>query len=208
MSVPSGTVNAFGSPTVFTLPPIRDIRNIRVASRSRSRPTTYQRPCQDTIPHGSRVRMVGSEPPLRGCSNRTAVRLTTADQSGSKAGSEAPTCGSIALSADWSVWIPAAFSLSTAEVVASARLACCQTRAATPSTAASSGSRCTSGSSKTSRRIRYPTSSEKNLSMVPISIGMPRSRSSSLSRSNIFSKASSVCPAYPSTTSRIRSLVT
>ena len=61
---------------------------------------------------------------------------------------------SIALSADWSVWIPAAFSLSTAEVVASARLACCQTRAATPSTAASSPSSLTSGSSNTSRRIR------------------------------------------------------
>ena len=45
----------------FTLPPIRDIRNIRVASRSRSRPTTYQRPCQETMPHGSSVRVVDSE---------------------------------------------------------------------------------------------------------------------------------------------------
>jgi hypothetical protein len=98
--------------------------------------------------------MVASAYPVRRCSKRTTDRLTTADQSGSKAGSEAPTCGSIALSADWSVWIPAAFSLSTADVVASARLACCQTRAATPSTAASSGSRCTSGNSNTSRRIR------------------------------------------------------
>ena len=67
------------------------------------------------MPHGSRVRVVASVAPLRRCSNRTAVRLTTADQSGSKAGSEAPTCGSIALSADWSVWIPAAFSFRTAE---------------------------------------------------------------------------------------------
>src|SRR3954451_4154497 len=90
-SVPSGTLNAAGSPTVFTSPVIRDSRNIRVASRSRSLPTTYHRPCQDTMPHGSSVRVIGSDAPLRKCWNRTACRATTADHSGSNAGSDAPT---------------------------------------------------------------------------------------------------------------------
>jgi hypothetical protein len=51
-----GTSYAPGRDTRRGRSVIRESLNIRVALRSVSRPTTYQRPFDDVIPHGSRVR--------------------------------------------------------------------------------------------------------------------------------------------------------
>ena len=45
-------------PIGVTSAPIRESRKVRVASRSRSWPTRYQRPFSVTTPHGSTVRVV------------------------------------------------------------------------------------------------------------------------------------------------------
>ena len=54
------TVTRPAGPLNFTGPAIRSSRNTRVASRPRSRPATYQRPCRFTTPHGSSSRRCGS----------------------------------------------------------------------------------------------------------------------------------------------------
>ena len=85
---------------------------------------------------------------------RTRVCSSTAFHSGPKAGSVACTDGSRARSADGSGSTPAARSLVIALWVDSAMLACCQTRAATPTTDASSASSSMGGSENSLGRIR------------------------------------------------------
>ena len=59
-SVPAGTLTLPDGPAKRTSPSIRLSRNTRAASRPRSRPATYQRPCRLTTPHGSSSRVCGS----------------------------------------------------------------------------------------------------------------------------------------------------
>ena len=82
------------------------------------------------------------------------IRSSTATQSGSKPGSVACTDGCSEASREGSGSTPAARSLAIALPVDSAMLACCQTRAATPTTDASSASRSIGGSSNSPGRIR------------------------------------------------------
>ena len=84
----------------------------------------------------------------------TRARSSTAVHSGSKLGSVACTDGSSAASWEVSGSTPAARSLASALRVDSAMLACCQTRAATPTTDASSASRSMAGSENSLGRIR------------------------------------------------------
>ncbi len=84
----------------------------------------------------------------------TRLRSSTAFHSRSKLGSEACTEGASADSWAVSGSIPAARSLARALRVESATLACCQTRAATPTTDASSASRSMAGSENSLGRIR------------------------------------------------------
>src|SRR6185312_7990143 len=71
-SVPAGRRTAPAVPSVRTGPTIRETRKQRVARRSRSCPTTYHRPRQDTTPHGSRVRATGDSAGCLRCANVTA----------------------------------------------------------------------------------------------------------------------------------------
>ena len=83
-------------------------------------------------------------------------------------------------------------------------MACAQVRLASPSTASSSGSNAMSGRAYSRWSMRYPTSSSQTPPMSSVTSGMPSSRSSSLSRSNIRSKASSLAASpYCGTMSRI-----
>ena len=60
-----GTVTSPGLPAAATAPVMRPTRKTRVAARSRSCPTRYQRPCHDTTPHGSTCRGSASVPGRR-----------------------------------------------------------------------------------------------------------------------------------------------
>src|SRR5947209_16952966 len=71
-STPTGRRTAPAAPSVRTGPTIRETRKQRVARRSRSCPTTYQRPRQDTTPHGSTVRAAGGSAGCLRCANVTA----------------------------------------------------------------------------------------------------------------------------------------
>ena len=82
------------------------------------------------------------------------MRSSTAFHSGSKAGSVACTDGSSEASWEVSGSTPAARSLAMALIVDAAMLACCQTRAATPTTEASSASSSMAGSSNSLDRMR------------------------------------------------------
>ena len=62
-SVPGGGLTAPAGPTGVAVPTMRDMRNTRGASRSASWPTTYQRPRQETTPHGCTVRFAGAAVP-------------------------------------------------------------------------------------------------------------------------------------------------
>ena len=138
-----------GAPAILTGPSMRLIRKTRGAFRLGSWPATYHRPRRLTTPHGSSSRLITSERPPAWWLKVTGRRSRTASQSGPKAGSwwqprldgpgRAPSSSpSTSL---------AAFSLSSAPAAAPASSADCQTRAAMPSTAASSGARWISGSS-------------------------------------------------------------
>lgn len=71
-STPSGTVTAPGGPIGVTPGPIRDSRKVRVASRSRSWPTKYQRPFWVTTPQGSTLRVAYGSARDGRCGNCTA----------------------------------------------------------------------------------------------------------------------------------------
>ena len=82
------------------------------------------------------------------------VRSQTASQQVANAGSSAVSRGCAISSAVRSTSMPAALSLRTASVVACAIVACCQTRDARLTTAASSGVSETSGSANWSGGMR------------------------------------------------------
>ena len=97
------------------------------------------------------------------------------------------TRGSMPSEAASAVSTPAARSFSSAPEAASARLARCQTRAASPSTAASSGAQL---DLRQLVRLALDAVARLLVPSLPVSSGMPSSRSSSLSRSNMRLNAS------------------
>ena len=106
--------------------------------------------------------------------------------------------------------MPAARQLETAEDVASARLGVGQSPGGEPDGGRLVGARCDLG------QLEHVAGGDpvadvvrEHVVVVPVSIGMPRSRSSSLSRSNISSEGLVASgPRTLGTISRIRSLVT
>ncbi|EOD69200.1 hypothetical protein H480_07353 [Amycolatopsis vancoresmycina DSM 44592] len=143
---PSGRRTSPGLPTGRTWPVTRESRKQRVAPRSRSCPTTYQRARHDTTPHGSRVRMIRSGEPLRRYSNRTAWPFCTAASSGPNAGS-ARTRGSTTVGAWSSTSRPAARSFTSAPCACPVSSGESHSRDASATAAASSGARSISPSS-------------------------------------------------------------
>ena len=97
----------------------------------------------------------------------------------------------IATGADGSTSTPAARSLSSAFWVAVISSGDSHSLVATATAAASSGVRSMSGREYLSGLIRYPSTASKERTR-PVSSGMPRSRNSFLSRSNIRENASSL----------------
>ena len=86
---------------------------------------------------------------------------------------------------------PAARSFSSAPWVAVTSSGDCHSWVATATAAASSAVNSTGGSAYASRLMRYPSVGSSD-DTLPVSNGMPRSRSSFLSRSNIRENASSL----------------
>ena len=151
-SSPSGLLTAPGSPIGVTSAPIRESRNVRTASRSRSRPTKYQRPLSVTTPHGSTVRRTYGSVLDGRCGNCTTCPESMADNNIPSTSSEPRSPGSaavevIAISASTaSMSMPAARNFSTAPWVAVMSSGDSHSCVATATAAASSAVSFTAGS--------------------------------------------------------------
>ncbi|SKT86891.1 Uncharacterised protein [Mycobacteroides abscessus subsp. abscessus] len=152
-SAPSGRRIVPGFSILVTSSPIRERRKVRVASRSRSCPTRYQRPLSVITPQGSTVRVTYGSVREGRCPNCTACPESMADNRIRNTDSDPRPPGMAAgaatetFSAAGSTSTPAARSFSSAPCAAVTSSGDCHNWVATATAADSSAVSVISGSS-------------------------------------------------------------